>query len=222
MNLPAQLFASDWLWLANFLYAVFLLRALRSAPWRKLLDNPAMVNALVGLLFGLFLLWQFNAGIRPGFNFHVLGATLFVLMFGWQIATAALSLVMLATWLRADMSLLTLGLNGLLMIALPVMFNELVLRFSQRNFPKNLFFFVLFNGFLCALVSIVLLMLASSLVLLVLTHYTGAEIHYHLFAPSAILMFVEGVATGMLTAGFTVAHPEAMMNFDVDEYLTGK
>lgn len=222
MNLPAQLFTNDWLWLANMLFGFFLYRALRSAPWRKVLDNGAMVNALVGLTFGTFLLWQFNAGIRPGFNFHILGSTLFVLMFGWQIATCTLTLIMCGTWLRMDMPLLSLGLNGLTMIVVPVLFTEWLLRFSKRNLPKNLFLFVLLNGFACAAFAIILTVLVTTLLLLGLTHYTWAQIQYHYLIPAPIIMFTEAFATGMVTTAFTVSQPEAMMNFSVEEYLTGK
>lgn len=222
MNLPAQLFNSDWLWLANGVFGYFLYRALRQAPWRKLLDNSAMVNALVGLTFGIFMMWQFNAGIRPGFNFHILGSTLLVLMFGWQIATTLLTLVMLTTWLRIDMGLITLGLNGLLMIVVPVLFTEWLLRFSKRRLPKNLFLFVLLNGFACAGFGILLIVLATTLVLLGLSHYTWAQIQYNYLIPAPILMFTEAFATGMLTTAFTVSQPNAMMNFSEEEYLTGK
>jgi uncharacterized membrane protein len=150
VNLPAQLFNSDWLWLANFVYGIFLIRAARTAPWAALLKNGIMVNALVGLTFGAFMLWQLNAGIRPGFNFHILGSTLFMLMFGWQIATVSITLVMLATWLRADVGLATLGINGLLMVVIPVLFSEWLLRFSKLHLPKNFFLFVLWNGFFAA------------------------------------------------------------------------
>ncbi len=222
MNLPAQLFNSDWLWLTNFVFGIFLFGAVRYAPWRVLLANGAMVNALVALLFGTFLMWQFNAGIRPGFNFHILGSTLFVLMFGWQIATATLTLVMLATWLRMDVGFITLGLNGLIMIVVPVMFSEWVLRLSKRHLPKNLFLFVLLNGFACAGFGIALVVLATTLVLLGLSHYTWAQIQYHYLIPAPIIMFTEAFATGMVVTAFTVAQPNAMMNFSEAEYLTGK
>lgn len=222
MNLPAKLFASDWLWLANFIFAYFLYRAVLRAPWRKLLANGIMVNALVALVFGTFALWQLNAGIRPGFNFHILGATLFVLMFGWQIATAAITLVMCATWLRMDLGFVALGLNGLVMILVPVLFTEWLLRFSQRNLPKNLFLFVLWNGFACSAFTIALTVLAATLLMLGLTHYTLADIQYHYFIPAPIIIFTEAFATGMVIAAFTVSQPEAVMNFSVDEYLTGK
>lgn len=222
MNLPAQLFTADWLWLTNLIFGFYLLHAVRRAPWAVMLKNGAMVNALVGLTLGAFLMWQFNAGIRPGFNFHILGATLFVLVFGWEIATAALTLIMCITWLRMDISLATLGLNGLLMITIPVLFTEWLLRVSKRRLPKNLFMFVLFNGFAGAALSMILLMVATSLVLLGFSHYTWPQIQYHYLIPAPILIFTEAFATGMLTTAFTVSQPDAMMNFSDEEYIKGK
>jgi uncharacterized membrane protein len=125
------------LWLANLLFASFLYRALRTAPWHALLVNTVMVNALVALSIGAFVFWQLNAGFRPGFNFHILGATLFVLMFGWQVASASITLVMVASLFRGDTGWLALGLNGLMMISIPVLFSEGLLRFSRRYLPKN-------------------------------------------------------------------------------------
>jgi uncharacterized membrane protein len=222
VNLPAQLFASDWLWLANFVFGLILYRAVRYAPWRTLLDNGIMVNALVGLLFGAFIFWQFNAGIRPGFNFHILGSTLFMLMFGWQIATVSITLVMFATWLRADIGLITLGINGLLMIVIPVLFSDWLLRFSKRYLPKNLFLFVLWNGFFCSMLAIVLNVVATTLLLLSLSHYTWGEIQHHYLVATPIIMLTEGFVTGMMITAFVVFQPQAVMNFNDEEYLAGK
>ena len=222
MNLPAQLITGDWLWLANFIFALFLYRAARSAPWRILLDNAVMVNALVGLVFGAFVFWQFNAGIRPGFNFHILGSTLFMLMFGWQIATVSITLVMLATWLRADMGLVTLGINGLLMVVLPVLFSEWLLRFSKKHLPMNLFFFVLWNGFFCSMLTIVLNVAATTLLLLTLSRYTWVQTQHYYLVATPILMLTEGFVTGMMITAFTVFQPQAVMNFSDEEYLAGK
>ncbi len=222
MNLPASLFGSDWLWLGNLIFLVVLARALRFARWHELLANNIRFNALVGLLFGITVLWQLNAGIRPGFNFHLVGATLFLLMFGWPIALISLTLVMLGTWIYADMDLITLGINGLLMLAVPMLFSELLLRFSQRNLPKNLFLFVLLNGFACAGFAISMMMVATTLVLLALSHYTWPEIQYHYLIPAPILIFAESFATGAMITAFTVSQPEAIKNFSEQEYLTGK
>ena len=222
MNLPAQLFASDWLWLANFIFGLILYQAIVRAPWRYLLANGIMVNALVALLFGAFVFWQFNAGIRPGFNFHILGSTLFMLMFGWQIATVSITLVMLATWLRADVGLATLGINGLLMVVIPVLFSEWLLRFSKLHLPKNFFLFVLWNGFFCSMLAIVLNVLATTLLLLLLNHHTWWQIQHYYLVATPIIMLTEGFVTGMMIAAFTVFQPQAVMNFSDEEYLAGK
>jgi uncharacterized membrane protein len=222
VNLPASLFSTDWLWLFDLLFAAFLWRAARQADWKALLGNQTMTHALTGLLIGAFMFWQFNAGIRPGFNFHILGATLFVLMFGWEIAVVCLTLVMAGTFFRADADWVALGLNGLLMIAVPVLFSEWLLRFSQQNLPKNLFFYVLWNGFICGGVAIVLNVAATTLLLLLLSHYTWEEIKYHYLIAAPIIMLTEAFMTGMLITAFTVFQPEAVKNFSDAEYLDGK
>jgi len=181
-----------------------------------------MVNALVGLIIGAFVFWQFNAGIRPGFNFHILGCTLFMLMFGWQVASLSITLIMVATWIRADMSLITLGINGLLMIAIPVLFSDWLLRFSKRNLPKNFFLFVLFNGFICGGLSIMLNVLVTTILLLGLSHYTWGEIQHHYLVAAPILMLTEAFTTGMLITAFAVFQPQAVMNFSDEEYINGK
>jgi uncharacterized membrane protein len=222
VNLPAQLFDGTMLWLANLAFGALFYRAARQAPWRSFLDNAAMVNALVALTFGAFMLWQLNAGIRPGFNFHILGSTLFMLMFGRHIAIVSITLVMFASWLRTDLSFVALGLNGLLMIGMPVIFSEWVLRFSKLYLPKNLFLFVLWNGFFCAALSIALNVFATTLLLLTLTRYTWPQIEHYYLVAAPILMLTEAFTTGMMITAFTVFQPDAVMNFSDEEYIKGK
>ncbi len=222
MNLPAQLFPVELLWLANLGFFILLGRAIWFAPWRGLLNNGARVNALVGLSLGLLLFWQLNAGVRPGFNHHVLGATLFMLMFGWRIAMIAMTLIMLATWLYTDLNLITLGINGLVMIAVPVFFSEAVLRLSRRYLPKNFFVFTMGNGFLCAGFATLLTILSAALLMAIFSHYTWASVQHNYLVAAPIIMFAESFATGAIITGFALASPEAVFNFDVDEYLTGK
>lgn len=222
MNLPASLFTPDWLWLTSIAFAWFLYRAVFGAPWRTLLNNGIMVNALVGLMFGAIVFWQFNAGIRPGFNFHILGSTLFMLMFGWHIAAVCITLVMTGTWVYHDTDLLTLGVNGLLMVALPVLFTDWLLRYSKKNLPKNLFLYVLFNGFLCGAMVIFLNALAATLILVFLSPYTWGEIKHHYLVAIPILMLTEAFVTGAMITAFTVFQPEAVMTFSDEEYINGK
>lgn len=222
MNLPAQFFPNDLLWLTLVVFALLLARAIFFAPWRTILANEVRSNALIGLSLGIFLFWQLNAGFRPGYNHHLLGATLFVLLFGWQAAFTALSCIMLATWIRSGMPLLTLGLNGLLMIALPIYFSEMMLRFTRRHLPKNFFIFVLCNGFLCGGLAMILVVAFACLLLAGIGPNTWVSVQHNYLIAAPIIIFAEAFTTGALITAFTVSKPEAVLNFDVDEYLTGK
>lgn len=222
MNLPAQLFSHDSLWLANLLFFLVLVRAVKRAEWRELFSNNIRTHALIVLVMLAPIYWHLNAGIRPGFNFHLIGATLFLLMFGWPVALLALTLVMLVTWLHMGIDLASLGLNGLMMLAIPMLCSETLLRFSQRNLPKNFFIFVLLNGFASAGLATIMMIAATTLVLLGLSHYTWPEIQYHYFIPAPIIIFAEAFATGAFITAFTVAQPEAVKNFSVADYLTDK
>ncbi|TAJ79075.1 MAG: hypothetical protein EPO42_06860 [Gallionellaceae bacterium] len=222
MNLPAQFFSSDLLWLTNTVFAILLARAAWFAPWKQVLGTQIRTNALVGLTLGVFLFWQLNAGFRPGYNHHIIGATLFVLMFGWQAAFVVLSGIMLATWWRAGTPLVSLGINGLMMIAIPVYFSEWMLRLIRRHLPKNFFIFVLCNGFLCGGLSMALVVATATALLTGLSPNTWASVQRNYLIAAPIIIFAEAFATGALITAFAVSKPEAVFNFDADEYLTGK
>jgi uncharacterized membrane protein len=199
-----------------------LVRAIWSARWRDLLANAARTNALVALSLGAFVLWQLNAGFRPGFNHHIIGATLFVLMFGWQVALAVVSLVMFATWMRLGMTPVSLGINGLLMVAIPVFFSEWALRMSREHLPKNLFLYVLGNGFLCGGIAIMLTVAAATLLMLALSPYTWESIRHNYLIAAPVIMLTEAATTGIMITAFTVFQPQAVLNFSDEEYIVGK
>lgn len=222
MNLPAQFFSRDLLWLTNVIFVLLLGRAIWFAPWKQVLSTQLRTNALVGLTLGVFLFWQLNAGFRPGYNHHLLGGTLFVLMFGWHVAFVGISSIMLATWLRSDMPLLSLGINGLLMVATPIYFSELMLRVAQRHLPKNFFIFVLCNGFLCGGLAMILVVATATALLTGFSPNTWLSVQRNYLIAAPIIIFAEAFATGAMITAFAVAKPEVVFNFDVDEYLTGK
>jgi len=222
MNLPAQIFPSELLWLTNIFFIFLLGKDIWFAPWRGMLNNAARVNALVGLTFGMFMLWQLSAGTRPGLYHHMLGATLFVLMFGWRIALSILSLILVASMLRIHMDINSFGINGLVMIAIPVLFSELVLRVSQRYLPRNFFLFVLGNGFLCSAVAMTLTILTATVLLVIFSTYKWTFLQYSYLPAAPIIIYCEAFATGALITAFTLSQPEAVFNFDADAYFPEK
>jgi uncharacterized membrane protein len=52
------------------------------------------LNVWLGTVVLLILVWSMKAGVKPGLNMHLLGATIFTLMFGRQLAVIGFSLVL--------------------------------------------------------------------------------------------------------------------------------
>ena len=119
MNVPDGLLLPDWLWFGHGLYGLLLLAAVLRAPWKKLLDS-SQLNVYLGTCVGLMVLWTIKAGITPGLNFHILGATLLTLMFGWPLAIVAGGVVLMAVTIDGMSGWQAFSVNALLMTGLPV------------------------------------------------------------------------------------------------------
>ena len=122
MNFPDLLLPTNRLWAANALSALTLIHSLRKADWRML--SASLLHVFLGACVTLGLLWSIKAGIKPGLNFHVLGATLLTLMFGPYLALIAMALVLLLVTLFGASGLESYGINFLLMALLPVIVSQ--------------------------------------------------------------------------------------------------
>ena len=92
MDIPANLLPPGYLWTGAVLYVLLMLAALLSTPWSKIRDNEAQ-HIFLGSIVALSLVWVMRGGIQDGLGFHLLGMTLLCLMFEWQFALIAASLV---------------------------------------------------------------------------------------------------------------------------------
>lgn len=136
MDIPANFFPEAYLWVAGVLSGLLMLAALLCAPWSKIRDGEAQ-HIFFGTVVMLSLLWMMRGGIQDGLGFHLLGMTLICLMFEWQFALAAASLVVAIATLAGPAAWEAFALNLLLMGALPITFTRLFLYFCQRRLPHN-------------------------------------------------------------------------------------
>ncbi len=221
MNLPLHLFPDFFYWGANFLYVPLLLWILYSAPWYKLRDKENL-HVFLGAAVVLTLLWSVKAGIRPGMNFHLLGATLVMLMFGWKFAILTLSLVLVGQGIYGNIEWGAYSLNALMMIIGPVLFSYFIYRISQIYLPKHFFVYTLFNGFFCAILTMLLLVITTCILLLCCGGYDWDDIYYRYLPFTPMMLFAEGFFTGMLTSSLVLFRPEWIGSFDDRRYLSGK
>jgi uncharacterized membrane protein len=222
VDIYAQIISNDWLWLTNYAFAFVLARAVWTAPWRALWRNNEQFTALIGLLLGVGVLWWLPVGVHDGLSLHLLGATLCVLMFDWQIATLMLTVVLLVTLYSKQVNLLMLGSAGLMMVVLPIMATQLFFRLFQRYGIKSYFSYTWWNGYVCGMVTMLVVGLANGLLLWAIGPYSWFTLknEYWVFLP--ILSASESVVTGAFISGFAVFLPDAVAYFDQDIYFTNK
>jgi len=203
------------------LYALLLLAALLTAPWTKIRDNEAQ-HIYLAMIVAISLLWVMRGGIQAGLHVHLLGMTLLCLMFEWQFALLAASLVIAFNTWQGEAGWEAYGLNGMLMCALPILFTRGLLYLSQRHLPHNYFIYVFINAFLAGALSILLVGVASGL----LQHVAGVQpadsIVNNFLAVLPMLMFGEGFINGGVMSLAVAYKPQWVATFHDRWYLQGK
>ncbi|MGB5338187.1 MAG: energy-coupling factor ABC transporter permease [Gammaproteobacteria bacterium] len=217
MDIPAGLLPAASLWLAAVIYAMLLTAALVTAPWSKLADTEA-INIYFGSVAAVTVLWVMRAGIEPGYNYHLLGITTLCLMFDWQFALLAASLVLVVTTWQGPAGWETFAMNALVMGALPVVFTRVLLYFSQRRLPHNFFIYIFINAFLAGALSMLLSGLAASGALALAPAFPGGN--YLQVIP--LLMFGEAFLNGMLMTLLVAYKPRWVATFHDRWYLNGQ
>jgi uncharacterized membrane protein len=221
MDIPAGLLPAGILWGAAMLYGLLLGGALLTVRWSKLADNEAS-HVYFAAVAVVALLWTLRAGIAPGHNYHLLGVTTLCLMFDWQFAVLAVSLVLLVTTWQGPAGWEAFALNALLMGALPVLATRVLLYASQRWLSHNFFIYIFLNAFLAGVLGILLCGLAAAAVLALAegdaVNRTGGD--YLMFIP--LLMFGEGFLNGMAMTLLVAYRPRWVSTFHDRWYLDGK
>ena len=221
MNLPANLFPASLLWGSGLLYVLLLGLAIYLAPWKRFKDKDKL-HVFLGSCVLLLLIWSLKAGIRPGLNFHLLGATLFTLMFGWELAFIGLSMVLIGVTLNGASDWTSLPLNALVMGALPVFVSATALRLAVRHLPHHFFVYVLVNGYFCGGLAMILTVLTSSSLMIGLGPYTLDRVMHDYLPFTPFMIFGEGFITGMLATGMALMKPHWLESFDDRRYIAGK
>lgn len=218
MNFPDQFLPPGIAWSAALIAVLTLILAVRRAPWQRLSDGD-LLHVWLGTCVGLMLLWSIKAGIKPGLDLHLLGATLFTLMFGPWLALVGLAVVLAGITLAGHAGWESFGANLLVMAMVPVLFAHLVYSLADRRLPNHLFIYIFVDAFACAGAAIVLSGLAATLLLSLSGVYAASYLGSY-YLPYYILMaWSEALLTGMAVALMTAFRPAWLSTFDDTRYL---
>jgi uncharacterized membrane protein len=221
MNFPAGLFPSDWYSAGWLPLLPALAWSMRTAQWRRLAES-AQLNVWLGTIVALVVLWSMKAGVQPGLDFHVLGAAAFVLMFGPQLATIGMCIVLAAVTFNGSAAWSAYALNAIVMVLVPVATAHAVLRLAERRLPNHFFIYIFFDAFLGAALTIVATGLAATLLMATVGIYS-ADYLLSQYLPFIILLgFSEATLTGMCLTILVVYRPAWVGTFDDARYLLNK
>jgi uncharacterized membrane protein len=222
MNFPDGLFNDVWAFGAILPYALIMAWALLRAPWRRLSDSR-QVNVWMGTIVVLMVIWSLKAGVKPGLNLHLLGATAFTLMFGRQLALIGLSCVLAAVTFNAGLHGISawqpFALNALALVVFPVFLTHAILRAVERWLPAHIFIFIFVVAFLGAAVTALATGALTSLLLWFSGAYAVAVLLYEYLPFYLLLGFSEAWLNGAAITLMILYFPHWVGSFDDRRYL---
>ncbi len=220
MTIPAELLP---LWLALPAIAVFLaffIWNLIGAPWQLLKHNQlhSLFSLATVLLAGL---WWLKAGAHPGLEFHLLGLTTMVLIFGWRLAlVAGGTAVILVSGFAGEW--LASGVNGLIGVVVPVFLAKVLHRLIYLRLPRHFFVYVLVAAHFSSMAVIGSVIVAGGFMLWLLGVYPWSLVwsDFLIFLP--LVLIPEGFLNGAIMTTLILLRPEWVRSFDDRDYIDGK
>lgn len=214
--LPESITTLGWMGLVLLFWGFW-----RSGDWKRLLD-PARLNLFLGASVAVLGLWQIRAGIRPGLEFHLFGASAATLMFGpWRGMMVAL-IALIGSIMGGHGEWINLGVEGLVFAALPAFVTQGLLKVVERRLPQHFFIYVLVNGFFAVALTIIVIGAAATALMALSGTY---ELDYLLehYSPYYILLaWSEAFSTGMAVTIMAVYRPQWLESFDDNRYIKNK
>lgn len=221
MNLPDTLLAEAWYWAAWAAWLPLVVHCARRAPWARLKESEQS-HLWLGMIVALVLLWSLKAGVKPGLNLHLLGATAFTLCCGPRLAFIGLSVVLAGVTLNASDGWLGFALNSLLLCGTGVAASWGILRLVERLLPRHFFIYVFVNAFFGSALTVLAVGVAIAAVLVLGDAY-GIDYLLGDYLPYFFLLgFAEAWLSGMVMTLFVVYRPSWVATFDDERYLAGK
>ncbi len=215
----AELLSDESLTLSWLAYGPVLLWAAAKSPWVELFSDSRRQHLFLGTVFALFVLWLVRRDFDTGVSYHFIGMTAVTLLLDWPLAIIGGLLAQVGLVLLGRQDMAAVGVNGLLLICLPVLVTECCAVLVERAQPRNPFVYIFCSGFLAAALSALLVLMAG----LGLLWLDGRfEMPYWLsdfIGYLWLVIFPEAFINGMIISALVVFCPEWLETFNRTRYL---
>ena len=196
-----------------------LIKSAVNAPWR-LLEAPTVFSAWCAFIILLTMVWRLRINVSSDLSLHLMGLSLFPLMFGRALASLGLSLTVIAYTAQFNGLWSNLGLNLLLLAIMPAWFSDVILRATQRFLPHHLFVYLFGNGFFGSMAVLSLSGLCSIAAHMLWASPAGSM--SDAIAYMLLLAWGESFMVGFLVTIFAVYRPNWLLTFNDSIYLRGR
>lgn len=217
--IAAELLAPDTLLIGGGLYLALLLYAAWRAPWLELFSDSRRQHLLFGTMLALFLLWLVRRDFPSGLSFHFIGMTAVTLLLDWPLAMLAGLAAQIGLLALGRQDLAAIGVNGLLLIVIPVLITEGCALLVERAQPRNLFVYIFCSGFFPAALTALACLLGGLGLLWMDGRYVMPPWLADFIGYLWLIMFPEAFINGAVVSGLVVYYPEWLETFNRSRYL---
>lgn len=217
--IAAQLLSAETLEIGWAVYLPVVAWAIWRAPWLELISDFRRQHLVFGTMLGLFLLWLVRRDFASGVSFHFIGMTAVTLLLDWPLAVLVGLVAQLGLCAIGRQDWAAIGVNGLLLVLIPVVITELAAIFVERRQPRNLFVYIFCSGFFpAALAALCSLLLGLGLLwmdgVFPMPPWIEDFIGY-----LWLIMFPEAFINGTIVTGLVVFYPDWLETFNRTRYL---
>lgn len=217
--ISAQVLSSTSLTLGWLAYVPLLIWAASRTRWVELFSDPRRQHLLFGTVFGLFALWLVRRDFDTGVSYHFIGMTAVTLLLDWPLAILGGFLAQVGLLALGRQDLAALGVNGLLIIGLPVLVTEVCAILVERAQPRNLFVYIFCSGFFAAALATLLCLMAALGVLWLDGLFAMPEWLSDFVGYLWLMIFPEAFINGTVISALVVFCPEWLETFNRTRYL---
>ncbi|UXY54004.1 energy-coupling factor ABC transporter permease [Pseudomonas tohonis] len=217
--IASQLLSTTSLGLGWAIYLPAIAWAVCRAPWVELFSDTRRQHLLFGTVLALFLLWMVRRDFDSGVSYHFIGMTAVTLLLDWPLAVLGGVVAQLALLALGRQDFAALGINGALLVLLPVLVTECCAIWVERFQPRNLFVYIFCCGFFPAALAALLCTLLGLGILWLDGIFPMPPWLEDFVGYLWLVMFPEAFINGTAVTALVVFYPDWLETFNRSRYL---
>lgn len=208
--------------LSSIVYICVLLVVVKNTNFRPLLNDKHFQHRLFGASATLFILWVLRVGIVEGLYVHFLWLTALSLIFGFRWSIISATVVLLGATIVGQHPFSMLGINGLVIVLLPIFLSYAILSLSFHKMSQHIFIYIFICAFLAGGISIGLKMFLQGVYFYIDIEYDWDDVKNNYLHIIPLVVFPEALFNGMIMTLLIIYKPEWVYTYHDKFYLDDK